>query len=173
MDDPVDGPPDDLRRAILDAALQTIATPEHHFTGTATLLTAIAVEGYGLLVPALSARQPDLLDPRQSDLLDLGQRYVGFARDHPAHLAVMVRRELYDQNHPTIRTARAQATALLHTAIAADPRWAARDRTTMARAAWSLAHGFIALWTVGGLRPATEGPDPEDAFRTIALASFQ
>ena len=165
MSDLVNGPPDDLRRAILDAALQIVAAPEHHFSCGAPLLTAIAVEGYGLLAQALEDDQPDLLE--------LGQRYVGFARDHPAHLAVMVRRELYDQDHPTVVTGRTRAMALLHAAIQADPRWAGRDRHGMAQAAWSLAYGFAALWTVGGFRPNPAGPDPAETFRTVALASFQ
>jgi hypothetical protein len=164
MEIPFDGPPDDLCRAILDGALQIIATPEHHFTDRSTLLTAIALEGYGLLTSALGGDHPDLLE--------LGLRYVGFARDHPAHLAVMVRRELYDQDHPMIRGARSQAIALLHGAVAADRRWAARDRDSMAQAAWSLAHGFTTLWTAGGLRRPDRDSDPVETFRTIALTSF-
>src|SRR5689334_25241030 len=99
----------DLRRAILSAALDVIATdgptalslrdlarragvshaaPAHHFKDKAGLLTAIAIDGYERLAVALEAG---------SSLLELGAAYVRFALDHPAHFEVMFSPDLYHQ----------------------------------------------------------------------------
>src|SRR5215467_6900439 len=69
----------DLRQALLDAAVATLdevgadrlslrvvarragvshAAPAHHFSGKAGLLTAVAAEGFGMLVGYLAAAQP-------------------------------------------------------------------------------------------------------------------
>ena len=98
----------DLRRAVLDAALEMIATdgpaavslrelarraqvshaaPAHHFKDKAGLLTAIAVEGYRLLGDALTAAS----SVGQRRLLETGVAYVQFALDHPAHFAVTLK----------------------------------------------------------------------------------
>src|SRR3954465_7674531 len=102
----------DLRRAVLDAALEVIAdagpgaislrdlarragvshaAPAHHFKDKAGLLTAIAVEGNELLADSLT----DALDEERTGLIDLGVRYVRFALEHPAHFEVMYRPDLY------------------------------------------------------------------------------
>jgi AcrR family transcriptional regulator len=171
----------DLRRAILDAALEVIATegpaavslrdlarradvshaaPAHHFGTRAGLLTAIAVEGYRLLGEELSA------EPTPS-FLETGARYVRFALEHPAHFQVMYSPDLYDSDDPDLARARAATRDALQRAAGAGSR--ARQL-----AAWSLAHGFASLWASRTVAEAADGDvDPVGLFRTIARQAFQ
>src|SRR5215210_1552970 len=91
----------DLRRALLDAAVEAIAAdgpaavslrdlarragvshaaPAHHFGDKAGLLTAVAAQGYQLLADTLTAARQ-----RSGDFLEVGVAYVRFAVDHRAH----------------------------------------------------------------------------------------
>jgi AcrR family transcriptional regulator len=172
-----------LRRAVLDAALEVIATggpgavslrdlarragvshaaPAHHFKDKAGLLTAIAVEGFDLLAEALTAGN--------AELLDQGVSYVRFALDHPAHFEVMFRPDLCHTESPELRAARARTARALSAAVSA--------RTTQGSeavgvAAWALAHGFATLWATGSLPRAGQDGDPLALFRTVAQTAFR
>ncbi|HEV7962299.1 MAG TPA: helix-turn-helix domain-containing protein, partial [Actinoplanes sp.] len=101
----------DLRRALLDAAAEVIeeqgpaalslrdlarragvshAAPTHHFGDKAGLLTALATEGYGLLVAELAEEWA-----ATHSFLEQGVAYVRFAIRHRAHFEVMFRPDLY------------------------------------------------------------------------------
>jgi AcrR family transcriptional regulator len=170
----------DLRRAILDEALQVIATdgptalslrdlarragvshaaPAHHFKDKAGLLTAIAIDGYERLAVALEAG---------SSLLELGAAYVRFALDHPAHFEVMFSPDLYHQSDVDLAAARARTAASLQSAAATMPG----GRRDTALAAWSLAHGFATLWSTGSMARLAGKQDPVRLFRTIARGTF-
>jgi AcrR family transcriptional regulator len=173
----------DLRRAVLDAAIEVItvagpgavslrdlarragvshAAPAHHFTDKAGLLTAIAVEGYELLA--------GFLDGNPDALRELGVRYVRFALDHPAHFEVMFRPELHHRDAPELVAARERTRLLLAGGVSGLPL-ARRgpDAQIAAFAAWSLAHGFATLWRSGNL-PTDR--DPAEVFRAIAGQAF-
>lgn len=166
-----------LREAVLQAALEEIeavgparlsmreiarragvshAAPAHHFRDKAGIFTAIAVDGYRLLRETTSgaASGPDAL-------LQGGIAYVIFALTHRAHFEVMFRPELLNADDPELVTARLEAIDVLFRAVGAglgtgDPEQVAAT----AIAAWSVAHGFAALWLNGNF-PAeiTENPD--------------
>jgi AcrR family transcriptional regulator len=157
-----------LRRAVLDAALDVLATegpeavrlrdlaraigvshaaPAHHFGDRAGLLTAVAVEGFDLLGVALEAEE---------SLLEQGIAYVRFGIEQRAHFTVMFRPDLYRADDPDVLRARERASAALR-------RGTRGDRLT-GIAAWSLAHGFATLWNTGNLPPEL-GPDPSAAAR--------
>ncbi|MER6157195.1 TetR/AcrR family transcriptional regulator [Streptomyces sp. NPDC001868] len=178
----------DLRRAILHAALDAIATdgpsalslrdlarragvshaaPAHHFKDRTGLLTAIAAEGHTLLAATLA---------EAGDLRDAGVRYVRFAREHPAHFQVMFRPELLREDDLELTTARALSRERLRTAVTgarpgtldpvgADPRLAGI-------AAWSLSHGFATLLLSGNLTGVVGDQDPEEVFRTATELLF-
>src|SRR5215472_6922071 len=87
----------DLRQALLDAAVATLdeagadglslrevarragvshAAPAHHFTDKAGLLTAIATEGFGILVTYLAGTQPGGARQPVDQLGALGRAYA-------------------------------------------------------------------------------------------------
>ncbi|MGW1883283.1 TetR/AcrR family transcriptional regulator [Streptomyces sp. NPDC001970] len=177
----------DLRRAVLTAALDVIASegpsalslrdlarragvshaaPAHHFKDRAGLLTAIAAEGHALLAATLI---------EASDLRDLGVRYVRFALAHPAHFQVMFRPELLRADDPELVAARRRTRDLLRTAVAARAGGGARadDGGTGFMAAWSLAHGFATLLLTHNLDGPLDARDPEDVFRSLAGELFR
>lgn len=104
--------PNALRRAAVDViaerglgsfSLREVArragvshtAPAHHFGDVRGLLTSVAAEGFTELERALSASIEGVDDPDEQ-LKVLGEAYVGLARSHPAHCAVMFRPDLID-----------------------------------------------------------------------------
>jgi AcrR family transcriptional regulator len=177
----------DLRRAVLDAAIDVIATegpgavslrdlarragvshaaPAHHFIDKAGLLTAVAVEGYELLADSLAASDP-------SSLRELGVRYVRFAVEHPAHFAVMFSPDLYHRDAPELASAAARAAALLRGGVGAMPAGRRGSDIELAGlAAWCLAHGFATLYNGENLARAVGERPPDDTFRAMAELMF-
>ncbi|MCA1270125.1 TetR/AcrR family transcriptional regulator [Streptomyces rubiginosohelvolus] len=175
----------DLRRAILAAALDVIATegpaalslrdlarragvshaaPAHHFKDRTGLLTAVAAEGYALFADALAGAP---------DLRERGVAYVRFAATHPAHFQVMFQPDLHRADDPDLLAARARATDALRAGVADLPSAGRGEDDRLAGvAAWSLAHGFATLLLSGNLAEALEGRDPEEAFRSLAALTF-
>ncbi|WP_007027351.1 TetR/AcrR family transcriptional regulator [Saccharomonospora iraqiensis] len=175
----------DLRRAVLDAAVEVItadgpaavslrdlarragvshAAPAHHFGDKAGLLTAIAVEGNEMLAASLS----EALADGTRALLEFGVRYVEFAESHPAHFEVMYRPDLHHRDDPALMRARRNTAELLRTGVAALPRTAAGDTGLGAVASWSLAHGFATLWRTGNLEGWVRDDPPGEVFRRVA-----
>ncbi|MFJ1787905.1 TetR/AcrR family transcriptional regulator [Streptomyces anulatus] len=175
----------DLRRVILDAALDVIATngpgalslrdlarradvshaaPAHHFKDRTGLLTAVAAEGYALFADALAGAP---------DLRERGVAYVRFAATHPAHFQVMFQPDLHRTDDPDLLAARTRATEALRAGVAdLPPSGRGEDDRLAGVAAWSLAHGFATLLLSGNLSDAMEGRDPEAAFRSLAGLIF-
>ncbi|MFE9923422.1 TetR/AcrR family transcriptional regulator [Streptomyces sp. NPDC005774] len=170
----------DLRRAVLTAALDVIATegpaalslrdlarragvshaaPAHHFKDRAGLLTAIAAEGYGLLSTALGEAK---------DLRELGVRYVHFATAHPAHFQIMFRPELLRPDDPELLAARERTRSRLRTAV----EGYGNDPVISFMAAWSMAHGFATLLLSHNLDGPLDGRDPEEIFRSLTGELF-
>ncbi|MFG2315153.1 TetR/AcrR family transcriptional regulator [Streptomyces tendae] len=171
----------DLRRAVLDAALDAIAAegpsavslrdlarragvshaaPAHHFKDRSGLLTAIATEGHSLLAAVLGEAE---------DLRDLGVRYVRFAAAHPAHFQVMFRPELLRPDDPGLLAAREQTRSMLRTAVEGNDD----DPAIGFMAAWSMAHGFATLLLSHNLDGLLDGRNPEAAFRALAGVMFE
>ncbi|WP_458781260.1 TetR/AcrR family transcriptional regulator [Arthrobacter sp. D3-16] len=143
------------------------AAPAHHFGDKAGLLTAVAVQGFGLLADALAEAQ------RQTgDFLEVGVAYVGFAVGHPAHFAVMFRPELYRAEDPELIDAKVRAGESLHQGVApfaASESDASEQKAALA--AWSLVHGFATLWLSSSLPPGLPA-DPREAARGVASVLF-
>ena len=102
----------DLRQALLDAAVAALdeagadrlslrdvarragvshAAPAHHFTDKAGLLTAVATEGFGMLVTYLADAQPGAARQPADQLAALGRAYAQFAEENPGRFEVMFR----------------------------------------------------------------------------------
>jgi AcrR family transcriptional regulator len=173
-----------LRREILDAALASIeesgpvslslrdlarcagvshAAPAHHFGDKAGLLTAIAIEGYELLIAALRTAHAT------GTFLDVGVAYIEFAITHPAHFEVMFRPDLLHCDDPELTAIRrASARELYGPASETLPE---RDTLRVGVAGWAFAHGFASLWAAGSL-PDRLGRDPIAAARSVGALLF-
>jgi AcrR family transcriptional regulator len=182
----------DLRRALLVAAVSGIeesgpaafslrdlarragvshAAPAHHFGDKAGLLTALAIEGYQGLADALAAARE-----RTGELLEIGVAYVRFAVEHRAHFEVMFRPDLYHREDPKLRAARDRAGESLRAGLSALSRPPGGERAEpigrTGVAAWSIVHGFAALW-VSGVLPPDLGDDPATAARSVIRLLFE
>jgi AcrR family transcriptional regulator len=177
----------DLRRAIIDAALEEIATrgpahlslralarsagvshaaPGHHFRDKSGVFTAIAIEGFQLLHQS-QLRTSEGVDAGDT-LLPLAVNYVLFAIEHPSHYEVMWREDLYDSGDPVLVAARAEVFDVFYQSVGGgigelEPE---QFRGAVA-AAWSMVHGFATLWLSGNLRPIL-GTDPLAATEDVA-----
>ena len=172
----------DLRQALLDAAVTTLdevgadrlslrevarragvshAAPAHHFTDKAGLLTAVATEGFAILVTYLAATQPGGAGEPVDQLAALGRAYAQFAEDNPGRFEVMFRPGLLRAGDPAFQRAGDAAFQVLrdHIATCQDRGWREHTPTDgLAAAAWALAHGIAVLRTQGSL--ARHYPDP-------------
>jgi AcrR family transcriptional regulator len=177
----------DLRRALLEAALQAIAevgpaavslrelarrtgvshaAPAHHFGDKAGLLTAVATDGFERLAATLGEAHQTT-----GSFLEVGVAYVRFAVTHRAHFEVMFRPELYRTDDPNLVRARDAARSLLYPPAAAVANSPDGDQVRAAVAAWSLVHGLATLWLNHNLPPQL-GDDPEQITRQVAHYLF-
>ena len=177
-----------LRRALLDAALDEIArtgpvelslrelartvgvshaAPRHHFGDKRGLLTAIAVEGFGLLAEELEATWE-----ATRSFLEVGVAYVRFAVGHRAHFEVIFRPELLRDEDAPLAEARVRTSRLLYGPVGdvATPD-SDTDPRTPAFAAWALVHGLATLLITGNL-PSDVAEDPDAVARAVARFLF-
>ena len=164
----------DLRRAIIDAALEAIreegspdfslralarrvgvapSAPYRHFEDKTALLAAIAAEGFRLLADGLR-KAGGRADPGSLDhLRELGVAYVRFAARHRAHFRIMFRPELADKTpYPELLAAASDSFSVLTAGIrAAQSSGVVRSEETgrLVRASWGMVHGIAALAVAG------------------------
>jgi AcrR family transcriptional regulator len=174
----------DLRRAILDAAIESIsangsaalslrelarragvshAAPIHHFGDKAGVLTALAAEGYELLANALEAAG--------DEFVEAGVAYVRFAVTYKAHFEVMFRPDTYHRDDPVVVAARQRARQALVEGVRTKTTSAGREAELTGVAAWSLVHGFATLWLTGALSESL-GEDLTSTARDVARILF-
>jgi AcrR family transcriptional regulator len=151
------GPASMSVREVARRAGVTHAAAVYHFGSKKGLMTAVATEGYRLLTEELEAAQRT-----HRGFLEVGVAYVRFAVTHRAQFEVMFRPELYDQDDPELRRARAAGALVLYGTRQADA-----ERLASGVAAWSLVHGLAILWLNDNL-PRQLGDDPEQITRTVA-----
>ena len=110
----------DLRRALLDAALQLVAergihnftlrevarqagvshnAPYHHFADKAELVAALTVEGFKALELAVRSTYEQTPGTPLERTLAIGNTYVRFALENPAKFSLMFRPELHQSSH--------------------------------------------------------------------------
>ena len=171
-----------LRQALLDAAVATLdeagadrlslrevarragvshAAPAHHFTDKAGLLTAVATEGFGILVTYLAGAQPGGAEQPVDQLAVLGRAYAQFAEENPGRNITSNRPGLLRAGDPAFQRAGDAAFQALrhHIATCQSRGWREHTPTdALAAAAWALAHGIAVLRMQGSL--ARHYPDP-------------
>lgn len=162
----------DVKRAVLDAAIEIIATdgpealsmrevarradishqaPYHHFTDRAGILAAISEEGFR----AFAAEFRATLSSSSSPLTDCLRTYVRFAMEHKGHFRVMFRSDIcgVETHEPTRAAADEAFLALLDFAALVNPAAGqGPDAFTLPTLLWSQAHGIATLLIDGPLR---------------------
>jgi len=176
----------DLRKALLEGVVEMIrehgplalslrelarrsrvshAAPAHHFRNKRGLLTALATEGFERLGRSILdelERSGAATGPKQ--LGAIGRGYVRFARENPSHFAVMFRVELLDESDAAFMATADACFGLLMATVqrcATDGLLPPQEVETVAIGAWSLVHGFAALWNDGRLLDRVEDGDPD------------
>ena len=173
----------DLRRALIDAAVDTVATtgaatlslrglaaaagvshaaPVHHFGDKAGLFTAVATEGFDLLADELIAVWEE-----SGNFLEVGVRYVHFALSHPGYFEVMFRPDLFNAGEPALERSKMRAFAMLHDPLAAmQPSLDDKKLEAATLASWSIVHGLATLVLSGNL-PEVDLRRPDDLARQV------
>lgn len=174
----------DLRRALLDAALQIITqqgvsaltlrqvaqqvgvsrmAPYRHFADKAALLAAVAEEGFRALKAQLIQAAGEL-EPVER-LQAIGVAYVEYAVTHAAHYRVMFGTERADkQSFPALlQVASETFDVLVQTLVACQQSGAVRvaEPVEQAQVAWSLVHGLSMLAIDGQFAAVGRGSIPE------------
>ena len=129
------------------------AAPYRHFEDKTALLVAVAATGFGRLSARLQATGASGPTSSVKRLLRIGEEYVRFALENPAHYRLMYGREaLSREDRPELREA---AKALLEQfvgAIRAQQRSGTikrQDPRAQAYVAWSAVHGLSSLLIEG------------------------
>jgi AcrR family transcriptional regulator len=175
----------DLKRALTSAALSLVAekgpkgftlteaarragvsaaAPYRHFADKASLLAAVAEQGFGDLHAALVAAAEVASDPR-ARVIGLGRAYVRWAIAHPDHYRVMFGAEIDKACHPSLGVAALRAFDDLLDAITRCQEAGlvdAADALAVAAPLWSLVHGIASLAIGGELRAVGIQQDPEE-----------
>jgi AcrR family transcriptional regulator len=186
----------DLRRALLEDAVQTIATDGvaaltlreagrrlgvsrtalyRHFSDKSALLAAVAREGFQRFAADLERAWLQARDtPRGLELM--GAAYIEFAVAHPAHYRVMFGQftELCDKDPELQRDAAASFAALADALATLQKAGVVRrdEPLVLARYIWSVVHGIAMLAIDGQLGPNAGGRDLE-VLTTLALERLQ
>nr|WP_256736016.1 TetR/AcrR family transcriptional regulator [Mycolicibacterium hippocampi] len=188
----------DLRRALIDAALELIAdsdvdavtlravarrarvsagAPYHHFEDKNALLAAVALDGFD----ALGRRQVEIADRETTGsarLERLAAEYVLFAWEHESHYRLMFRTLLLElpgaEAAALDQAARAAFSRLAEAITAANPALGQPESFQRALLAWSLAHGAVDVgrWGAGltaDLDRSALAADVGRAVRRLAL----
>lgn len=158
----------DLRRALLDSALQVLAEKgleqfslretarragvspaayKHHFASTRVLMTELAAIAFTRLADRLEAADKLVSDPRERFIAQ-GTSYVRFALDERQLFALMWRSALLDTNDPQLARQKDRAFNCLDQLLrGADAEPTSNTDESMAPtiASWSLVHGFACL----------------------------
>ncbi|MGW4124987.1 TetR-like C-terminal domain-containing protein [Nocardia sp. NPDC004711] len=138
------------------------AAPAHHFGNRQGLFTELAIEGYGLLEQELHSAA--------GDFGEMAVAYIRFARRYPGHFDIMFRRDLLDTDDERLIAANEGSGRELRTGVD-ELDGPVADQKAAQLAAWSLVHGFAALWRAGTLIDSElGGEDPEELARRMVAA---
>lgn len=187
----------DLRQRLLRAAEQEIAScgpakaslraiarrvgvshqaTAHHFDDRAGLFTALAVEGFELLLESAAAaveRAEEVAGPAGAAVAASGAAYVAFAREHPTMFDVMFRPELLHTDDPRLVDARRLHRELMVQVVAtAQARgWGVAVPTEeLATVGWATVHGLAVLERDGQLGEVLPEVDHTELLERVARA---
>lgn len=158
-----DGPASISIRSLAKELGVSHAAPANHFKDKRSLFTAIAADGFDRLGAAfIDALATVAENAGALAALEAGGRaYIDFGLAHRAHFEVMWRNELLDQHDSTLNEAAEATFSFLRDIVIAAQTdgWSPhQDPDALAVYAWSVVHGFVALWLQGPLPSMTEAP---------------
>lgn len=184
----------DLRRAVIKAAFALVkkrglreltlrevarkigvthAAPYHHFKDREALLSAMEEEAFQELDHAMRESKAGVEDP-SDELFALGRAYIDFAREHPERVQVMFQRGEGDKAAEMSETGRCAFQHLVDAVARCQTQGVAPagDPFALALSAWSLVHGFAALWVEGPLKAMEPYAGGFEALRDGMLANY-
>ncbi|MEY2565953.1 MAG: hypothetical protein QOE35_482 [Actinomycetota bacterium] len=143
-------------RAIAREAGVSHGAPLRHFPGVATLLAALAADGFAQLYESVDAGVAEVghADGRRR-LAGGGRGYVRFALAHPGVFSVMFRGELIDSTYAPLAAHGSRAfSQLVELVVGAQAEgWAEGEEPRHAAVVvWALVHGIATLWIHGGVQ---------------------
>ncbi|MBB5606975.1 MULTISPECIES: TetR/AcrR family transcriptional regulator [unclassified Janthinobacterium] len=140
----------------------SIAAVYRHFPSKEALLADVAAAGFAAMMAKWDQQLPPAGSlPAEQRFQLLGQLYIEFALNAPAHYRLMFEHQDVRQFPALQQAAQACFNYVLQTAGAAvreagvDPRW----ERAAASAGWSLGHGYVMLLLSGRLAMAESGDD--------------
>jgi len=129
------------------------AAAYRHFEDKHALLLAVAAEGFEGLRERLQAAEAAAPRPSLERLRRMGEEYVRFALEHPAHYRLMYGKEAVTRRDvPVVREAANAIFELLVEVIRTHQRKGILKRgdpRAQAYVAWSAVHGLASLWIEG------------------------
>ncbi|MFP5327971.1 MAG: TetR/AcrR family transcriptional regulator [Acidimicrobiia bacterium] len=160
-------------REIAKRAEVSHAAPARHFPNLASLLAAVAAEGFVELRKSVEEHVSDVTDTR-GRIAAAGRGYVAFALANPGVFGLMFRPERYDTADPAYVECGLAAFQQLVDLVADAQRDGWRDTHAaldVATVVWSAVHGMTQLWLHGALQGATGRSDlsPLHALMTEVL----
>jgi AcrR family transcriptional regulator len=180
----------DLRRALMDAALATVAeggvasltlreaarragvssaAPYHHFPSVDALVGALCEEGFAGLAAAMAEGAAKAGDDPRARMAAMGRAYVHHAVTHPAHFRLMfsVPAPGLDASSPDAVPAFGQMIAGIRALQAAGlaPKGPVAPLALMA---WSTVHGLASLLVDGPLAGGLMGLSPAALEATLS-----
>lgn len=150
------------------------AAPYRHFADKASLLAAVAEQGFVELHADLAEAAARVTDPKER-VAELGRVYVRWAVAHPDHYQVMFGVESLKSEEPTVAAAGERAFGELLGAITACQQAgiaAGSDPLELAAPLWSLVHGIASLAIGGQLREVGVERAPEELVDGVVAQLF-
>jgi AcrR family transcriptional regulator len=163
-----------LREALIEAALKLIdshgsdgvtlseaarmagvspAAPYRHFKDRASLMAAVAEQGFAMFADALEKARTASADSPMKAILDIGVAYLNFARRAPAYYAAMFDAGVAHGSSPVLARESDRAFNVLRDAAtemhATLPPARRAPALMIALHLWSLSHGIAALFLRG------------------------
>ncbi len=133
------------------------AAPYRHFRDRASLLVAVAVQGFERLRHRLEAVAGAGSSSRVDRLLQMGEEYIRFALEHPAHYHLMWGKEaIARQDEAALRDAAGGLLEHLSEVIESHQHSGEigpGDARAKAYVAWSAVHGLASLLIEGQIDP--------------------
>ncbi|MEU0304255.1 TetR/AcrR family transcriptional regulator [Streptomyces sp. NPDC006175] len=154
-------------REIARAADVSHGAPRRHFPTHASLLAAIAHEGFVDLAGRAAAARAAQEEPR-AQVAALCRVYLDFARTELGMFELMFRHDLLENGRPGLRETSLPLFGLFVDCVARAPsRPSGASAPLVASALWANLHGIAQLWGWGSLQLATGTEDVEPLLRSV------